>query len=394
MKIMIVLFNNFLEKIGGAERGFANMANAFVRRGHLVTGVYNRIVTEPFVFPLDKRVKLYNVNTTGKKIKGSFLKKIVRETCKSLVNKGMVKDYYELEVEKKIAVPFQKIIDKERPDFIIFYNEDGYAILKYLDIGKAKACLKLNTGEASINNLTSPRHKDIFSGLEKLSFIHVYLPYQKELLAARIPEMKIVVIPNEVKLASVNEQPRLPWIVMTSRMVRVKRPDLLIKAFRIAAAEVQGWELHLYGKFEEKAYKLELETLIASYNLQEKVFLEGPVTAVEKVLSKSGIFVFTSSVEGFGRSLAEAMQQGLPCVAAQDCPAAVCLLGAGKSGFLCNPDPAAFAAVLVKLMRDQNLRQKWGTLAQEAGRKYDPENIFTQWLEVISASVASEPGFK
>lgn len=391
MKIMVVLFNDFLEKLGGAERGFADMANFYVSHGQQVSGVCCRPCLKPFLYHLDPRVTIYNANDTGKELTGKLPAKLWRELTKPLINRGQCCDYYELEIAKKAAAVLQKAIDQEKPDFIIFYNETAFSTLKYLHIGQAGTALKLNTGELSIANLTAPRHRWIFSGLKMLDFIHVYLPYQKKLLQAKLPSIRIEVIPNEVSLPEHSPRSRQKRVVMVSRMVRVKRPDLLIRAFSLIASQVPDWTLHLYGKAEERLYLSELKQLIAEQHLQKQIFLEGPTTHVEQVLAEASIFVFPSRTEGFGKVLAEAMQEGLPCIGAQDCPASNNILGNGRYGLLCQPTPAALSQALLNLIKHKTERKRYGAAGKAASACYTPQKVFTSWLTLINKFNKASP---
>ncbi len=72
------------------------------------------------------------------------------------------------------------------------------------------------------------------------------------------------------------------------------------------------------------------------------------------------VFVFPSSMEGFGLAVGEAMSSGLPIVASNrgSIPE---LVPDGEGGFLCDPDvPSAFAERLLLLLRDRALRDKLG----------------------------------
>ena len=89
------------------------------------------------------------------------------------------------------------------------------------------------------------------------------------------------------------------------------------------------------GEKERQTYYAELEHLIKSNGLQDKVFLKGRTSNVPEVLRKSDIFAFPSFWEGFGLALAEGLSAGLPAVGFKTCPGVNELIKHGESGYLC-----------------------------------------------------------
>ena len=94
------------------------------------------------------------------------------------------------------------------------------------------------------------------------------------------------------------------------------------------------------------------------------------------------IFAWTSSHEGFGLALAEAMSAGLPAVAFRSCTAAADLISP-VSGILVDDGTKAFANGLAELMRDQKKRVSMGTAAKEEMKSYSASNVWDMWEQVL-----------
>lgn len=114
-----------------------------------------------------------------------------------------------------------------------------------------------------------------------------------------------------------------------------------------------------------------LEALIDKLKLRNIVFLLGFRSDIPKMLNNLDIFCTTSTSEGFGLSVAEAMACGLPCVAF-DVGALHELIADGETGFLIPPfDINKFSDALNDLVNDHSLRKRLGT----AGRNYANHNF-------------------
>ncbi len=98
-------------------------------------------------------------------------------------------------------------------------------------------------------------------------------------------------------------------IVSVGRLEKVKNQSLLIKAF--SKIKDTNSKLILVGKGSERD---NLEALIQSLKLENRVIITGFVEHPETYLAKSHLFVIPSLSEGFGIAVVEAMQQEIACL--------------------------------------------------------------------------------
>ncbi|MFI7276631.1 glycosyltransferase family 4 protein [Streptomyces sp. NPDC049879] len=213
----------------------------------------------------------------------------------------------------------------------------------------------------------------------------------------RLPGVRLQALPNSVP------RPGLPpadgngkIIVAAGRLVRVKRYDLLIRAFAKVAAERPDWQLRIYGKGEEQE---KLRALIDELGLYNNAFLMGSTSPMESEWVKGSIAAVTSNFEPFGMTIVEAMRCGLPVVST-DCdygPGEI--IKDGVDGKLVPVGKAdAFGDALLALVRDDERRREMGAAALANSEVYDPvpiiaeaERLFLSLMEEKRAGRARRP---
>lgn len=213
-------------------------------------------------------------------------------------------------------------------------------------------------------------------------------------LKMRLPGVRVDALPNSVP------DPELPpadgtskVVVAAGRLVRVKRYDLLIRAFAHVVAERPDWQLRIYGKGQEHA---QLRKVITELGLGNNVFLMGAVSHMEGEWVKGSIGAAASSFEAFGMTIVEAMRNGLPVVST-DCPHGPGeIIRDGVDGRLVPVgDERALGGALLELVNDDERRRRMGQAARENSRRFAPELVVEQadrfFTEVLAAKRDGRP---
>ena len=138
------------------------------------------------------------------------------------------------------------------------------------------------------------------------------------------------------------------------------------------------WRLIIVG---DGVLKKELESKIKALNLQESVILKPFTKQIEKEYLSASIYAMSSHFEGFGMVLAEASSYALPCVAFDVKTGPSDIIADEKSGFLVEDnDLQGYADKLMLLMRDENLRENFGTKAKQVvSEKFSKEVVMKEW---------------
>ncbi|MFJ6014080.1 glycosyltransferase family 4 protein [Streptomyces sp. NPDC092952] len=194
----------------------------------------------------------------------------------------------------------------------------------------------------------------------------------------RLPGVRIEAIPNSVPAPAVAPADGdRKWVIAAGRLHKVKRYDLLVRAFADVVAVRPDWRLRIYGAGDATGdERRTLLDLVAELGLHEHVLLMGPVNPLEAEWPKGSIAAVTSDRESFGMTIVEAMRCGLPVVAT-DCPHGPReIIDDGTDGRLVPVgDRAAVTDALLGLIQDDEARHRAGRAALTASRRFDPATI-------------------
>ena len=195
---------------------------------------------------------------------------------------------------------------------------------------------------------------------------------------------KCLIIPNAVK-------DDLPvWsgagsrsIAYVGRLTPQKNPALLIDAFSLFCKNHANWTLDIYG---DGPMRDELLIRTQRLGMNKSVVFHGNVRNVCERVSRSAMYVSTSDYEGISNSLLEAAAMGVPIVAT-DCAGggARTVVVNGKTGCLvpCGNAPA-FSAAMEKIADDAIRAEEMSKNAVLVSKRYSPDCVYNQWLEVLS----------
>ncbi|MGP3984440.1 glycosyltransferase family 4 protein [Streptomyces sp. KR80] len=203
----------------------------------------------------------------------------------------------------------------------------------------------------------------------------------------RLPGVRVEAVPNSVPEPGIEPADGTgKWVVAAGRLAKVKRYDLLIRAFAKVVEKRPDWRLRIYGGGVEKE---KLRRLIDQLGLYNHVFLMGPANPIEAEWPKGSIAAVTSSLESFGMTIVEAMRCGLPVVST-DCPHGPGeIIDDGVDGLLVPPrNVNAVAAALLELINDDERRRRMGRAALEGAARFDPSQVAGRYESLFSDLVA------
>lgn len=194
----------------------------------------------------------------------------------------------------------------------------------------------------------------------------------------KLPGVRIEGIPNAVPAPAVAPaDSSAKWIIAAGRLTKVKRYDLLVKAFSKVVAARPDWRLRIYGTGDATGNERNaLRVLIEERGLNNHVFLMGNANPLEPEWVKGSIAAVTSSRESFGMTIVEAMRCGVPVVST-NCPHGPReIIEDGVDGRLVPVgDVDAIADALLALINDDDLRRRTGQAALAASARFDPARI-------------------
>lgn len=134
-------------------------------------------------------------------------------------------------------------------------------------------------------------------------------------------------------------------------------------------------DIHLVAAGRRTPYAEKVEKYCSEKGLSKRLhIIEGvPFRLLPALYSLASVFAYPSRFEGFGIPIIEALQTGIPVLAATGS----CLEEAGGDGALyVNPDDTEAAAdALERLLYDADLTARLKAAGKEQIRKFSPENI-------------------
>lgn len=168
-------------------------------------------------------------------------------------------------------------------------------------------------------------------------------------------------------------------ILWAGRMLRLKRPDLVIRACKNLKDAGYNFRLHMIGEGDQRT---KMEALVKSLSLSDVVTFENflsPDEARDK-MSEAKIYVMTSNfLEGWGSVIYEALNAGCAVVASHACGATPWLVKHEKTGLVYKSGSvASLTKQLKKLLDHKELQKKYGLAAYE--------QMHTMWNPKVAAS--------
>lgn len=157
-----------------------------------------------------------------------------------------------------------------------------------------------------------------------------------------------------------------PVILYVGRISPHKGVHLLIEAFNLVKQEILNAKLLIVGKHTFANYSKKLRQMA-----DDSVIFAGYVSDEEVPYYYAACDVYATATmwEGFNLPLAEAQACGKPVVAFNIGPHPE-VVEDGETGFLIPPrDTSALAKAIVKLLKNDNLRQEIGKNAHKVARK-------------------------
>lgn len=144
-----------------------------------------------------------------------------------------------------------------------------------------------------------------------------------------------------------------PEVVYAGRMIPEKRVDLLIEALALAMAERPDLHARIIGQGPEQE---RLAARIAELNLADRIVMPGFVSeeALQAAFDGATAIIQPSAREGFGLVVVEASARGVPVIVVEGADnSAVELVEQGANGLIAAPTPRALADAILTAARDR-----------------------------------------
>lgn len=203
---------------------------------------------------------------------------------------------------------------------------------------------------------------------------------EKDLFGGVVQE-KIHVIPDPLVLPEQSLQKKQNKVLFVGRLTaEPKRVDRLLRIWKSIQSEVKDWELQIVGDGDQRR---NLEKMAAQLMLRNVSFCGFQDPAI--YYGSAPILCLTSTYEGFGMVLVEAMSYGVVPISFRSSDAIESVIDQGVNGLIIDSyDEDRFARELLSLMKEESRRTIMSQKAKEKVLDFELEKIGQKWLNLIS----------
>ena len=312
--------------------------------------------------------------------------------------------YYKLHPEVKITLAMQqtknrltevfwlrKYIKQEKPDVVIAFTEGVYCFTIAALLGTKIPAIASERLDPSAMTWKRNLLKRLL--LPYADWLVVQTKTIKEYFPKSIQKKTSIIFNPVNKKVSLTPSPspkgegnyaekgKLNRIISVARLYPQKNQKMMIQAFAKIAEKYPDWKLVIYG---EGPLRVELEALVSSFKLQERVLLPGRTEKVIEELRKSKIFCLSSDYEGMSNSMIEAICVGLPIVTTKVSGTDE-LVNDGINGYVVEiGDVDGMASALKKLMSDEHLMQQMGENSLKMKSQFQIDTILEKWMKLTN----------
>lgn len=374
--LKIVYCTPALYMAGGVERVLTLKANYFSDHfGYDITIILTEGKDKPSFYPLSNKVKIVNLDLNFEELwTCSFVKKIF--------------------VYLKKQYRFKKLLKKElfrlRPDITVsllrreinFVNDikDGSKKIGELHINRANY-RNFDKSQSNVAKLLFSKlwMNNLLGNLKKLNRFVVLTEEDK---AAWVELDNVVTIPNPLpfsssSVSSLNNK----QVIVVGRYCYEKGYDYLLQAWAKVQTECYDWKLAIFGDGDKSVYERMIDELRID---RSRCVLNGRIPDVQSEYVNSSLAVCSSRFEGFGLSIIEAMECGLPVVSF-DCPwGPRSIISDNEDGILVeNGNVDKLAEYMILLMQNAEKRRCMSEKAIRNVQRYKIEKIAQQWKKLF-----------
>lgn len=352
---------------GGAEKVVVDLADQMVSRGHQVKIAY--LKGEIVVKPKFESIELISLGFENmKSFYMAYLnyKKLLLSFNPDIVHAHMVHANIFARISRKFY-PIPKLICTAHSN-----NEGGKLRMLAYKLTHGLAEITTNVSKSASENFVK------LGAVPKNGIITVYNGI--DLAKFKYHADANIRIRNELNLHQGNK-----IFLAVGRFHVAKDYPNLIEAFSLlikSYTENEKPHLLIAGDGEQRS---EIENLILHLNLQNSVTLLGRRNDIEKLMSAADFFVLSSSFEGFGLVVAEAMA----CetfIIATDCGGVKEVMG--RTGLLVSPENSlALAKALIKAinMPKDNIADNNIKALDHVRKNFDLQIIVEKWLKLYAS---------
>jgi len=390
----ICIWTNSIFLLGGTKRVITVVANELIKTNNVTIMTHDIPENENReMYGLDERIAVDYVDINDYRDNKASAGKYMRSVVKVLNNKtGFFNKRGSVELLKNSLMP-----KKLQKKLVNYLNSKDYDVI----IATAGNALTLSFVADRLNAKTVGWQHNCYDTYVLQRGILFWK--KEEILKEYLPKLDEYVVLNDYDKIDFKEKLGINCIAMdnprsfvseaktdikqkqffvAARFVEAKGLDLLINSFAKFCEVNDDWQLVIAGDGPKRNAVLKS---VWRNGLQERVHFTGVTNEVIKYYLESSVYLLSSKWEGWGLVVIEAFELGMPVIAYDIVPIDL-LITNGEDGFIVEKfDSDKFAAAMVKLANDEELRTKMAEKAILTAQKYSEVAISEKWERMLTS---------
>lgn len=358
---------------GGMERTAINLANLLSGRGWQTGLFYRDRPDAHIIYPVDPGVELHPVayRHDGPDAMADAVARWGADVALFLSPDCTGVDHVRALAARGVPVALHEATNPER------LLSDGWARRKGITLAEAAQEREALGSLCARLRVTLPPYRDSFG------------PYLRPHVHA-FPNAFAPALPT---LEALRGAPRRRRFINIGGLKRVKNLLPAVDAFLRVAPLLPDWDLAVFSHDPGLGVRESVEARTSAHPEGGRVHLLPATPAIYDEYARSDVHVISSRSEGLPSCVAEAMLHGMPSVGFRDCPGTNALIEDGRNGLLVDPadEAGGLAAAMLRLGRDDALREAMGRAALEDAAIFHPDAIVLRW-EALLREAASYRG--
>ena len=361
----ICFWTTSIFELGGIKRVTTILANELVKEHDVSIVTFEKRSQENrAMYGLSQQIKVEFARGKDLKDNRSNPARYARSVLRHLNDKTGIFDHPgQEEFLRNIFYP-----TRVRNAWITYFNKKKYDVI----IATAGLSMNLAVMADQLNAQTigwQHNRYDVYVNQKNKLF------WKKESLIRKyFPKLDHYVVLNDFDKAEYKEKQGIDCVSMCN-------PRSVVSEKKAALDD--EWKLVIAGDGELRE---EIIDLVWQYGLQERVVFTGMTNQVEKYYLNSSVYLMPSKWEGWGLVVIEAFEMGLPVIAYDIVPMDV-LITNGYDGIIVEKfDAGKYAAAMLELAHNDELRKEMGKRAVETARKFSAPKIAQLWIDMINGN--------